>query len=643
MLTFLDSIKLAYTKLRIRRIRLFFTILTASLLFGVLVALSLIVTGALRSVDEFSKDGFNNRYILRGEFIGAADGYRVPEEVIAYAKQYDKDREKKRVETAKELGLDINSVPENEPSFLTRGDGKEDLNQSSPGALWAVQQYHKSNPPKDDKKLFENQVSRTAEADFTFYQQRMQDWGSQHVLNSIVDGKEDTETAKPQYIGGGDGVEGIKTGWSLMSKDLMTPFVLDGQSLEMGEDGSVPIIIPFNVAEKVLTLSSLAPDADPSEKRQRIEAVRQQIGGKTFSVCYRNGASVQKLSEAMTTQKIIDQNKNNKDYQKPKLIYTPSDVACAAPVLESDTRTDEEKKYVDTIAKYNKIMGRDEPPVQKILTFRIVGVTPKVSSAMNDVSSLMTNILNPTGIGIGGFPWASPYEIANDVPLTKEIFFTDGARDLLFRGGMRDIYYAEAKNAASARDAIRRSCSVDYRESGYQVDCEQKDDRYIFGSFGSASLAIDQFKEGFNRFQLIVAGVIAVVAGFIIMGIIGRIIADSRKETAIFRAVGASRLMIAQIYSTYGMFIVAYTIAAAVVLGFVAAMVVDRMYAQSVGLQMAIIYNVKDLSMPFRFYGIDMLSIGVIIGAITLTVFVGMLFPILANVRRRPITDMRDE
>lgn len=644
MLTFLDSIKLAYTKLRIRRIRLFFTILTASLLFGVLVALSLIVTGALRSVDEFSKDGFNNRYILQGEDASQFSYKPIPNEVIAYAKQYDSEMKKKRTETAKKLGLDASTLPEYQPSVDVI-DERENLQYGSPGAAWAITQYLKDNPLKDAQKQFETQISGENKADFTFYKQHLQKINSSHALNAIKDNKEQVDVGGPQFVRSANGgLEGLKSGWSLMSKDLMTPFVLNGQSLEVGEDGSVPIIIPFNVAEKVLELAPLTNDASSDVKRQRIEQVRQKIAGQTISVCYRNAASMQALSDATMLQKSIAKNKDKKDYQKPSRIYKPSEKPCQAPVLESDTRTSEEKQYDKKITQFNQEMGTQVDAVQQQLTFRVVGVTPRMNPSPDSIGAILTMILNPSfNIGRGGFPWATPYESVNEMPVIKSIFLEQDPVSQLGYGGVRTVYYAEAKNADIARAAMQRSCKIDFTGDGPVVSCKTDDGRYTFNSFGSASLAIDQFRKSFDRFQLIVAGIIAVIAGIIIMGIIGRIIADSRKETAIFRAVGASRLMIAQIYSTYGMFIIAYTIGLAVILGFVAAMVVDMIYAESAGLQMAIIYNVKDLSMPFHFYGIDITSIGVIIGAIALTVFVGMLFPILANVRRRPITDMRDE
>ena len=49
--------------------------------------------------------------------------------------------------------------------------------------------------------------------------------------------------------------------------------------------------------------------------------------------------------------------------------------------------------------------------------------------------------------------------------------------------------------------------------------------------------------------------VVGAIAGVILMGMIGRIIADSRKETAVFRAVGASRLAVAQVYVAYTVYL----------------------------------------------------------------------------------------
>ena len=64
MIRLADTILLAYTKLRAHKVRTIITVLLASLLFGTLVAASLIMTGALKSIASFREDGLTSRYIV---------------------------------------------------------------------------------------------------------------------------------------------------------------------------------------------------------------------------------------------------------------------------------------------------------------------------------------------------------------------------------------------------------------------------------------------------------------------------------------------------------------------------------------------------------------------------------------------------
>ena len=61
MIKLADTALLAFTKLRARKIRTVITVLLASLLFGVLIAVSLVMTGAFRSVESFREDGLTSR------------------------------------------------------------------------------------------------------------------------------------------------------------------------------------------------------------------------------------------------------------------------------------------------------------------------------------------------------------------------------------------------------------------------------------------------------------------------------------------------------------------------------------------------------------------------------------------------------
>ena len=57
MIKLTDVGVLAFTKLRARKLRTFLTVLLASMLFGVLIAASLVTHGLFQSIDSFRKEG----------------------------------------------------------------------------------------------------------------------------------------------------------------------------------------------------------------------------------------------------------------------------------------------------------------------------------------------------------------------------------------------------------------------------------------------------------------------------------------------------------------------------------------------------------------------------------------------------------
>ena len=64
MLRITDSLRLAGTKLRVRRIRLSITVVVSGLLFAALLAGLTMLMGAQRSVEEFDRGSLNSRYLV---------------------------------------------------------------------------------------------------------------------------------------------------------------------------------------------------------------------------------------------------------------------------------------------------------------------------------------------------------------------------------------------------------------------------------------------------------------------------------------------------------------------------------------------------------------------------------------------------
>ena len=166
---------------------------------------------------------------------------------------------------------------------------------------------------------------------------------------------------------------------------------------------------------------------------------------------------------------------------------------------------------------------------------------------------------------------------------------------------------------------------------------------FYFMNYGNNAVAIAEFQKGFNKIFNIVIAVIAVLSGLILMGIIGRIIADGRRETAVFRAIGATRLDMSTVYGLYAFMIATLVVVASFILGLSAAALFSAHFSPAATPNALLAFNVADLSKKFVFIGFDLPNMLKIAGVIYLAALLGTLPPLAGNLHRNPLKDMRDE
>ena len=136
---------------------------------------------------------------------------------------------------------------------------------------------------------------------------------------------------------------------------------------------------------------------------------------------------------------------------------------------------------------------------------------------------------------------------------------------------------------------------------------------------------------------------VTIIAAFILLIIISRTIADSRKESAVFRALGATRLDISQIYFVYTMIVALLTALFSITAGLIVVYIADNVFAGQITATLRIAMTPKDLATTFRFWTIDWMVIGAVALSIIAAAVLACLIPLIRNTRRNPIKDMRDE
>lgn len=644
-----DACLLAYTKLRARKVRLIVTVVISSLLFGVMALSSFVVRGMVSSANSFAEEGFGKRYILSADvFGGESFAYTEDKSVLDRAIALQKDEIARKKAEAKRLGIEYD--PASERLVYYEGEGPKGkgkyLDSSHPLAVQASLEYLKNKPKPGLPEL--NKLGDPFGAIGT-YESRYSSFGDPTVgeLKILKKGKEDFKNNNGQPGNPfGTGLDSFNGNWSLMSGELLKAFTLDNKNNLNTPDGFIPVIAPYSAVEQLLDLKPVPASSPAKARLARLQEVRSKAGTLEFAVCYRNETSNGLINLTIGQKAEIEQNKNTKDYQKPSLIYDLPAEPCGAVRITKDARTAEEKTIANKQQEFRRIFG-EKAPEQTTLKFKIIGVAPDPPGAATAfVDGLISSIVS-SNIGAG---WFTPLEYTERSPLVARLFPTQQLN------GRPPTYYAELPTAEAARKMFNEAgCQPDFMSfSGPPTDnnqviqdpfakCATDGKPFSLMPFGSSSLALDESQKGFNKVFRIAALVVVVIAALIMMGTLGRIIVDARRETAVFRAIGAKRLDIAQVYITYAIAVSLLIVIVSIAIGFLLAQIAQSRFGPRFTVNALLAYNARDITRQFYVYAWSSRDMLLIAGSALGAGVISTIIPLLRNLRRNPIRDMRDE
>jgi len=651
MIRLTDAALLAYTKLRARKVRLIVTVVISSLLFGVLALGSFVFRGVVSSTSSFAEEGFGKRYILSAES-SSIGRYSEDKTVLERAIALQKDEIARKKIEAKRIGIDYD--PTTERLVYQDGGGQSGneryLDQTHPLALQAINEYLIAHP---EPGLPELKKLSAPYGGKNFYESRYIagfDIGSSK-LKVLKDGKESFEENNQQNFNPfSQGLDSFTSSWSLLSGDLLKTFTLDGTVPEISKDGVLPIVAPYSAVEQLLKLKPLPASASASSRLERLKDVRARAGSVEFNVCSRNASSTDLINQALSSKRELEQNKSNKNYEKPSLIYDTPTEPCGAARIIRDVRTNDEKVMSAKWDTFRQLFGQ-EVPAQTILRFRVVGVAPDppgFNAAFLDglIGSILTSYI--------GVNWYTPLEARKANPALQNLFPDQQIN------GRANSFYAELPTADSAKKMLDgASCDLNSFSgmpgpvpeglppvvdiNGQVDDCVKSGKPFYLMPYGSSSLAINDLQKGFSKVFKIAALVVMAIAAIILMGTLGRIIADARRETAVFRAIGAKRLDIAQVYVTYALVISLMIGLCAILTGFGLSQIAQSKWGAQFTVKALVAYNARDLTREFHLYAWSSRDLLYIMLAAIVAGLVSTILPLLRNLRRNPIRDMRDE
>lgn len=630
-----DVLVLAYTKLRARKIRTSVTVAIAGLLFGFLVLIVIVAQGVLDSATRFSSEGLNSRYIIDvartdNKAFNIYDNLTNPDVVRRVETEHAAHVAKKQA-AARKYGIEYDARNEDPSPIVIDQETKEKivsdkyLDSSSVAAVaeaLEAEQYKPFDvsayidPYKTAKIIGEHRVLHQFE----------------NTLRFMKDGKEASLSSSSEVDRSMSPGDDDNKSLTVLDSSVAEPFI-SNRTYDPAS-GEIPAIIPYSDAEKLLGLKKLEPSVSTQQQLDRIQEVRRRVGEITAKFCYRNSASQALVTQAINQQKEIVDNRNNPDYVKPTLLYAvPSSANCGAVVVQSDSRTSIEKKQADNQKNYEKEIGTyiGEPEQHKVIV-RGVGVSSDLGFEGEVSFSVAQIIKGIFSSSLGYQTWNIPSALLAKVPESSRpaaVFEPSSDTKTPFS---IEAYLVEFTDKAEARELLSKAGFFGANNGSVYA-----------APFGSSSLVVDEMRSWFETALLWIVGVVSLVAIIILSGMIGRTIADGRKESAVFRAIGARRGDIARIYSTYTLLLSLRIVLFAAFFGIVSALALNMMlwHDATIGAQLA--FGASNPKLEFHFIGFGSWYLPVIVAVIIGVGLLAMVIPLLRNSRRSPINDMRDD
>lgn len=640
MIRLRDAALLASTKLKTRRIRTGFVIGVSGLLFGLMIFAVLVMQGVFDSVDRFSGEGLNGRSILQVTRPGGSPSFDAYEErsnpqyINEVQNAYDAYVARKQA-AAKKFGI-IYDPKQEDPSPIGRDPDTKQMSvlvdsYNSP----AVQEVLTKKAAADYKPFDIRSYVRQYPSAKVLGDQYKPVTPKSGNLTHMKDGKEKIETDLNKLRMSRGYTEQGEASLTITDGSITQPFVTSTKFDP--SKGEIPIVVPYSDAEKMLGYKKLSATTSSEEKVQRLKNVRERINEVTATFCYRNQASQAKLSEASSQVAEIKRGKGTKDFVMPKVVYElPSDTSCGPVKIVSDTRTASEKRMAEARIAFEKEVGTYiGDPDQRLVTVRGVGISGD-SSLDSSAWSITGFVGGLFGSSLGYGTWSIPSDLMTKLPEAARppaIFANENTTE---NTGFYpyETYLVEFSDRQDARKLLEKTGSFTGGMGSGDI---------MTAPFGSSVLLVDEFKKLFYQIMLWAFAVISVIAAIIVGAIIGRAVSDGRRESAIFRAIGARRGDIGLIYGTYAFLLSLRVVLFAFVLGIVGAFIIELWLAMEASFAAQLAYAASNTSLEFHFVGFGSWYLAAIGAAIVGVGLVSSIIPILLGARRSPINDMRDD
>lgn len=642
------AIKLAKTKLKVKRGILITSVIVASLLFSALLVMVMIFTGAEESAREFVRQSGNNRYLVAVQPYIPPEKINVKTELSLTEIQALRSFEKQYYEElkAKYEAVGLKYDPKLEISALEKvayadesvpDEGRFQVNWASP----VISMYQKqkkldyvktaTNKYDDLKKLGERYRA-------TGYYRLNQPTALPMLpgLRLIQNGKEDFSVKKPkrELWAFGNYVKSIYNGdYSFTDEQVLSRYLLKNK---IGELKGIPVLISAQEASELFgaTVGLGVEPKEAGEAKKWLKEVQSKLIGQTYQVCYRNIKEQEMLQKIQRDFSDMENHKNDQNYQAPDLLYEYPTEVCGEIMVKKDTRSKAEKRQAREVEELQKKLGTYIAPQHRLLSFQIVGVrnVQPQEQQQKTIKGYVRNLLAPQDNLVNAEIPRQLYDGLPEALKFDDIINLDEEDKVLSdEFAMRILEFTEIEDA---KGILEETCDF------LQFDCD-KDFKAV--PYGSNYLLIDEIGEMFSQVARVAFPIVAVLATIMVWLTISRMMLESRKEVAVYRAMGAKRVDIAMIYLIYLLFVIFFIITLSLGFSVIVTFLINHFYGAMLTDVAVIAFSIIDEAPTINLFNLSSPLILLTIGLIIVVGLLASLQPLICNVKRNPIDDLRDE
>ncbi len=661
MIGFNDAITLAQTKLRSKRLIVFITILVPGLLFGILLGGIIAAAGVSESASSFIRAAINNQYlvtvtpVIPNKVMGYdSESYTaITPQLRAQLEVLQSEAITQRKQLAKQYGItfDASTIePAVTPSPFGAKDatGKPQMVANRDSPAWKLfiasrQKEWVQSAPNTTTKLISfaknyayKSVSLSPQATLSYL-----------TTEFLKNGQEDL-TKYGKSSSASPSIEDYlmssarNSGYAFTNQSTIQRFLLPENGRRQQNKTAIPVLITYSEAQAIFGTQLRIPKK-PNDIAGQIawtKSIQDKVNGQTYQSCYRSNEELSLIAQIQ--QDIAAEQlhaTSGSPYAPPSLQYNLPSSTCGSLTIKKDSRTAAAISQAAKQDAYRQALGDYAPPVHQLLTFQVVGLmdaqTPYAAQT-TDIRSFTSAILSAQ-YNTGAF---IPTEIYNSLPEDdqhKDILQAAQPDSKIFTdAGVQSAIVAFADSKSAKQFMERYGCAA-------TTSSDQCNKPWIMGIYGTNYLLTDEFSKLANNAVRLVFPAVLVLAAIVIFITMTRLIIDSRRETAVFRAIGAKRVDIAAVYTLYS-FIIALRIACfALVLGFGGVLSLNLTYASFATDYARVSFGMATSSLQFNFIGNAWLWILIVIASIIAISFTALILPLARNVQRSPIKDLRDD